>query len=252
MNDIFMCGQNFGAITNNIKSDLHKHWLLQLFISDGEKLEISVDGQKISCRAIAVNVNIMHEFYAGNIICFTMLVNPTTQLGRSMRMNFLKDKPYYILSEDRAVELQMQLFNVISIGSSNYSEFIKNVVSYFDIDTLIGFDKRIEIVLRMIDDTCDCEKISLQVKYIAKAMSISESRLSHLFKEEIGIPLKSYIVLHKIQRVYEKIFDHESITDAAIASGFDSSAHFAFTNKKMTGMSARNIITDSRFLKVIL
>lgn len=252
MNDIIMCGQNLGAITNSITSDFHKHWMLQLFISDGDKLEINVEGQKICCRAIAINVNIMHEFYSGNSICFTMLVNPTTQLGRSMRMNFLRDKPYYIFCEDKAVELQMQLLNVIRIGSSNYSDFMKNVVSYFDIYKPIEFDKRIEIVLRMIEHTCNCEKISLQVKNIAKAMFISESRLSHLFKEEIGMPLKSYIVLHKIQSVYEKIFDNESITNAAIASGFDSSAHFAFTNKKMTGMSTRSIITDSRFLKVIL
>ena len=100
MNDIFMYGQNFGAITNNIKSDLHKHWLLQLFIGVNEKLIINVDGQKINCRAIAVNMNTMHEFYSGNIVHFTMLVDPTTQLGRSMRIHFLKDNPYYIICED--------------------------------------------------------------------------------------------------------------------------------------------------------
>lgn len=46
MNDIFMCGQNFGAITNSIESDLHRHWLLQLFVGADEKLIINVDGQK--------------------------------------------------------------------------------------------------------------------------------------------------------------------------------------------------------------
>lgn len=116
INDIFLCGQNFGAITIKIKSDLHKHWLLQLFISAGEKLEISVEGQKISCRAIVVNVNRRKAFYTENSICSTMLVNPVTQLGRSMRMNFIKDKPYYILSEDREVELQRQLCNVTGLG----------------------------------------------------------------------------------------------------------------------------------------
>jgi len=252
MNDIFMCGQNFGAITNSIKSDLHKHWLLQLFIGADEELIINVEGQRINCRAIVVNVNTMHEFYSGNLIHFTMLVDPTTQLGRFMRIYLLKDNPYYIIREDRVAELQMHLSNAINYGKShNYSVLIKNVVSYFDNCTPIEIDQRIEMLLRMLD-ICDCDEELHQVKCIAKAISISESRLSHLFKEETGIPLKSYIVLHKLQRVYQKIFDGESITDAAIASGFNSSSHFAFINKKMTGMSARDIIADSRFLKVSL
>ncbi len=247
-----MIGQNFGAITNSIKSDLHSHWLLQLFVSANGKLVINVDGEEISCKAIAVNANIIHEFYTEDLIHFTMLVHPTSQLGRSMRTYFLKNNPYYILSEDRAVELQLLLLNTVLIKkSSNYADLIKSVVSYFDNDTLTAFDPKIKTIIKMID-SCDSEKTPLRVKYLAKAMYLSESRISHLFKEETGIPLKSYIVLHNLQKVYQKIFNGESITDAAIASGFDSSAHFAFTNKKMTGMSARDIIKDSRFLKVSL
>ncbi len=186
---------NFGAVTNMVKADVHKHWMIQLFVGNSKNLEINVNDQKIHCRAIVVNMNTKHMFSSGNLIHFTMLINPTTQLGRTMRVHFLNEKPYYILCEDIAVELQKRLTSAISRG---------------------------------------------------------ESRLSHLFKEETGIPLKSYIVLHKLLRAYENIFDGESITAAAIAAGFDSAAHLAFTNKKMTGMSARGIMKESRFLKVIL
>ncbi len=252
MNDIFMCGQHYGAITNNIEADLHRHWLLQLFISTDENLIINVEGQSIACRAIAVNMNTMHEFYSGKSIHFTMLVDPTTKLGRTLRNHFLKENPYYIISEDRAAEFQMHLIKVINNREiQSYSVLIKDIVRYFDEYPPIKFDQRIELLLTRIDE-CDCDEALHQVNYIAKEMSISESRLSHLFKEETGISLKSYIVLHKLQRVYQKIFQGESITQAAIASGFDSSSHFASVNKKITGMSARDIISDSRFLKVNL
>ncbi|PIH05348.1 AraC family transcriptional regulator [Clostridium combesii] len=252
INDIFMWGRNFGAVTNMVKADVHKHWMIQLFVGNGENLEINVNDQKIHCRAIVVNMNTKHMFYSGNLIHFTMLINPTTQLGRTMRVHFSNEKPYYILCEDIAVELQKQLINAISMGkNTDYSEIIRNVVYCFKNDNLNGYDERIEIILRRID-TCDCEEEKHQVKQIAKEMAISESRLSHLFKEETGIPLKSYIVLHKLLRAYEKILDGESITAAAITAGFDSAAHLAFTNKKMTGMSARGIMKESRFLKVIL
>jgi AraC-like DNA-binding protein len=252
MNDIFMCGQHYGAITNCIEADLHRHWLLQVFISAEENLIINVEGQRISCRAIAVNMNTKHEFYSGNSIHFTMLVDPTTQLGRTLRIYFLKENPYYIIPEDSAAELQRYLLNVIHNGEShNYSVLIENIIRSFDKYPPVKYDQRIELLLRRID-ACDCEEALHLVNYLAKEMSLSESRLSHLFKKETGISLKSYIVLHKLQRVYQKIFNGESITQAAIASGFDSSSHFASFNKKMTGMSARDIITDSRFLKVSL
>ncbi|WP_049762276.1 helix-turn-helix domain-containing protein [Lachnoclostridium phytofermentans] len=81
-------------------------------------------------------------------------------------------------------------------------------------------------------------------------MALSESRLAHLFKEETGIPLKSYIVLYALQKAYDVVFDGGSITKAAMTAGFDTPAHLAYTNKKMTGMSASGILKDSEFLKV--
>lgn len=247
-----MCGHNFGAITNTIKADSHKHWMIQLFISAENDLEISIEGHKIMCKAIAVNVNTRHKIHSGNLIHFTMLIHPTTEIGRSLRKYFLKDNPYFILDEKVAVQLQKQFREILDTKQiKGYQELIKSVITYFNFDNPIQYDKRIEEVLNRMRN-CDCDKLYHQVKHIAKKMEMSESRLSHLFKEETGIPLKSYIVLHKLQRVYERIFEKESITDAAIASEFDSSAHFAYTNKKMTGMSAKNIMSDSRFLKVSL
>ncbi|MDZ7548901.1 helix-turn-helix transcriptional regulator, partial [Clostridium perfringens] len=78
----------------------------------------------------------------------------------------------------------------------------------------------------------------------------SESRISHLFKKQIGIPLKSYIVLCNLKKAYIYLLDNGSITDAAMKAGFDSPSHFAYTSKKLTGMSAKNIRKDSVFLKV--
>ena len=97
-------------------------------------------------------------------------------------------------------------------------------------------------------DSCDCSDHSLQS--IAKELSLSASRLSHLFKEQTGMPLKSYVVLHKLQKAYIHLFQNSNITEAAMRAGFDSPSHFAYTNKNLTGMSGKDIIKDSVFLKV--
>lgn len=78
----------------------------------------------------------------------------------------------------------------------------------------------------------------------------SQSRLSHLFKEQIGIPLKSYIQFHQMKQAFLALLHGKSITEAAMATNFDSPSHFAAVAKKMMGMSARTSLKDSVFLKV--
>jgi AraC-like DNA-binding protein len=125
-----------------------------------------------------------------------------------------------------------------------------NSISFgYDYNNLKKFDNRIIEVLNLLDE-CIHEDESHQTKYFSGKIGLSESRLAHLFKEETGVPLKSYIVLHKLQIAYESIFDGKSITTAAFDAGFGSPSHLAYTNKIMTGMSATNIIKDSEFFKV--
>lgn len=248
MNDIFMCRDHFGAIGNSVEAECHKHWLMQLFIASEESLTIEVDGQRVDGIAVLVNADVMHQFHTGDRIHFTLLINPTSPLGRVLRMGILKENSYGILCDKIAHDLQQQLLK--SIRERDYSEFLRKVFSHFSGEDPAGFDSRIEAILNMIDESEDYDMQFASIDTIAKFVDLSESRLSHLFKKETGIPLKSYIVLRKLMKAYDLIFSGENFTNAALTSGFDSSAHFSSTNKRMTGMSAREIISGSRFLKV--
>ena len=79
---------------------------------------------------------------------------------------------------------------------------------------------------------------------------LSSSRLSHLFKEQTGIPLKSYIILHQMERAFDELFAGKNITESSMIAGFDSPSHFASTVKKMMGMTVSLSLKDSEFLKV--
>jgi methylphosphotriester-DNA--protein-cysteine methyltransferase len=66
----------------------------------------------------------------------------------------------------------------------------------------------------------------------------------------VGIPLKSYLTLHQLEKAYQDILNGNSITDAAMNAGFDSPSHFAATVKRLMGLPTRRALKDSRFLKV--
>lgn len=248
MNYIIKYGRNYMAISNSIEAECHKHWLLQMFLCSQKKVNIEVNGQRIPCRAILINADTPHAFTAEGEPHFTILIDPTTELGRAAR-RLLMNQPFYVFPYEKTVAMQ-QNFQKLLIQKSHDDilSFTQNIISQFSYSNMESFDDRINNVLNLLDD-CVHENEFHQIKYFSDKTYLSESRLAHLFKEETGIPLKSYIVLHKLQKAYESIFNGENITAAALDAGFDSPSHLAYTNKMMTGMSVTNIIRDREFLK---
>lgn len=250
MNYIIKYDKNFIAISDSIEADCHKHWLLQMFLGSQKDLNIEVNGQLIPCCAILVNLDTPHTFNTEGDAHFTMLIDPTTELGRKLR-GLLMNQPFYVFPHEEAIIMQSNFKNVLEQKSKDaYLSFVQSIFLQFAYSSMKNFDERVMKVLNLLE-VCVHEDEFHQLKYFSNKIGLSESRLAHLFKDETGIPLKSYIVLHKLQKAYESIYNGENITTAALNAGFDSPSHLAYTNKMMTGMSVTNIIRDSEFLKAL-
>jgi AraC-like DNA-binding protein len=92
----------------------------------------------------------------------------------------------------------------------------------------------------------------LSVKRLARAANLSEGRMSHLFTEEVGIPIRSYLLWLRIIEAVKRVFAGDSLTTAAHASGFADSAHFCRTFGRMFGMRPSDILKNSRFVQVVV
>ncbi len=249
MNYIIKYGKNFIAISDKIEADSHRHWLLQMFLSKNDKLNIEVNGQLIPSTAILVNMDTLHTFNTEGEPHFTILIDPTTELGRMMR-ELLMGHSFYVFPHEKSTVMQWTFREVLLQNSQDgFLSSVESIITQLIYSNFRNYDDRVIKVLNLLDD-CLYEDELHQIKYLSTKAALSKSRLAHLFKEETGIPLKSYIVMHKLQNAYESIFNGENITTAALNAGFYSPSHLAYTNKIMTGMSATNIIRDSEFLKV--
>jgi len=110
-------------------------------------------------------------------------------------------------------------------------------------------DGRICELLEILQN-CDCYDHT--VENFSKKVYLSSSRLSHLFREQTGVPLKSYILFHQLEKAFTALLGGANITDAALLAGFDSPSHFAATVKKWMGMPVSASIKNSEFLKVFI
>lgn len=86
------------------------------------------------------------------------------------------------------------------------------------------------------------EKIT--ISRIAKECMISPSSLSHIFKEEMNIPLHKFIMKKRLINAYHKIQSGEKATVAAAESGFNDYSGFYKQYKKMFNVTPSEKITD--------
>ena len=78
---------------------------------------------------------------------------------------------------------------------------------------------------------------------------LSESRLSHLFKEEMGLSLKKYLVWSRLRETIQYVLSEEiSLYEAGLRSGFFDQAHLSRAFKQMLGLSPSKVY-NSRMIQ---
>ncbi len=248
MNKIYWDSDKISIITDQIAAVQHKHCTMQLFLSVEQELAIRVREQPISCKCIVVNRNIPHSFSTENSIHFSMIIEPTASIAEQLD-EIMCGKEYQVFDHQNIAQLQQSLLHFIdSEGIDEYQNFIIQLYKFLGLKEHHKiYDDRIKELLHEIEQ-CNCD--THLVASFADKVALSPSRLSHLFKEQVGIPLKSYIQFHQMQKAFLTLFNGKNITEAAMLAGFDTPSHFAAVTKRMMGMPASISLKDSVFLKV--
>lgn len=248
MNRIYWDIDKISMLTDHLNASTHKHGMIQFFLSLDGELEIKVGKEKIQCSCIIVNKNVNHSFKANNKPHFTCVIEPVSIFGVKVN-ELLQNKDYIILDDSKVSILANSASTMVTaFNIEAYKAFMIEMHGCLGVSYQNNkFDERILDFLKMLEH-CTCDDHSID-EY-AGNLYLSSSRFSHLFKEQVGITLKSYLTLHQLERAFQNLLSGKRITESALNAGFDSSSHFASTVKRLMGLPARNAIKDSEFLKV--
>ena len=116
-----------------------------------------------------------------------------------------------------------------------------------DLASPVNMDERVAEAVKLM------QRLNISqapTKIIAEKVYLSESRLAHLFKENIGIPIRRYLLWSRLAKAVAYIFNGETFTSAAHSAGFADAAHFSRTFKQMFGLNLREIFKNSQFVQV--
>lgn len=235
--------------TNN--ACLHKHLAKHISVSLEAPLKFFIGNDKILCNGIVINSNVMHAAKCFSQKHIVFMFEESSNIAEEIDRKYLHASDYCLLNQNVIDNIKRE-FNLQCL-TANRDEYNK---TFYKLLNLLGLnnnipcvtDARIIQILNILDTK---EEINNNIiKEILDLINISQSRLSHLFKEQVGIALNSYLVMIKLKKAYKYLIEGNNITNAALKAGFDSSSHFAATSKNLLGISAQKISRECRFIIV--
>jgi AraC-like DNA-binding protein len=94
-------------------------------------------------------------------------------------------------------------------------------------------DDRVTRVLKHIRDS---EELRVTLEDAAALAFLSPSRFAHLFKEQVGLPFRRYMLWRKLARAMVSIGRERTLAAAAHAADFADAAHLTRTFNEMFGI----------------
>lgn len=245
---VFWDKDNIAFFSNQVNAAPHSHYVLQAFLGLDEPLKVTVENQQITGKCIVVNTNVKHAFSCESKMRLSILIEPSSSFAKEL-IKMIDGN--YLICDSNIEPIQQKAAALYDTNDKQqYIAFIQDFAKLLGIERNSQIlDERISGLLEILQ-TCDCYDHTIES--FAKSVCLSPSRLSHLFREQIGVPLKSYILFHQLEKAFTELLNGASITDAAMLAGFDSPSHFAATVKKWMGMPVSASLKDSGFLKVFI
>ncbi len=110
-----------------------------------------------------------------------------------------------------------------------------------------AIDPRIARAVQLIKADVACNQ---SIEFLAEQVGLSVPRLTQLFRQKIGIPIRRYRQWHRLFVTSVGVARGMNLTDAAMAAGFTDSAHFSHTFRSIIGMSPSAALAQPRGIRL--
>lgn len=256
MSKVYNIKENIMMLADFNNPESHKHLASHIIISIDGNMKWQVEGEEIVCRGICINSEAVHTGQMPNTGVLVFLFTTTSEYGQSLDKVYLKGKKFCILDEKIVDEVCRKYKEICNqregyensfeagdrnadiVSDENFFEILMGICGLSRNDSS-GYDKRVIEILSYVKNQKTIE--SSIIDELSKLVFLSKSRMSHIFKEETGMTLRSYLALEKLRKASEYIDEGMSITEASMNAGFDSPSHCAATCKRMFGISLRDV-----------
>lgn len=226
-------------------SQLHSHHVLQLTLSVSGLLWPVIAGVALPPAAgILVGSNVPHTL-SGHVV--HVFVDPLEPLGRRLR-GLLGARPYLALDPLQSASFWGGDARAWFEGSPfpDSDDPVEHLLAELEGEhgsaAVAPPDGRIRGVITQLRSCLDART---PLEQLADAARLSPSRLTHLFTEQVGMPIKQYVVWLRLVAVLEALSPGKQLGSLAHDSGFPDQAAFTRTYRKAWGRTPSSYARSS-------
>ena len=208
---------------NELNTESHSHPVVEIITAINGTFSLQSNGQVDENLEFAIiDSNIQHKVISKNCSIRILMI----ESHNSTLTDFLSNK---------GIKFKNGVFSKTNIVNKNelFSE-VKNLAITIDLKT--PRDIRISESIKFIEEN-ELEYKNL-ISELTSKVFLSDSRLSHLFKEHIGVSIKKYLVWNRLRQAISKYLnDNTNLTEVSLQSGFFDQAHLTNSFKNVLGVS---------------
>ena len=214
----------------------HAHHAIQICVAIEGKVAIRKAGETWrEARGVIVRPDVEHAFHGQDATGAMLFVDPESSEGAWLQTGLAE--PITLVPDARlhACLSELRAFLERPLEAMEVADLIRHCVRALcaGVPPTRRLDARIASVLTSIRESDDL-RMSLEVA--AELVHLSPGRFAHLFKDEIGLPFRRYMLWRKVTRAMLAIGKERTLAAAAQRGDFADAAHLTRTFSQMFGI----------------
>jgi AraC family transcriptional regulator len=215
----------------------HSHYAIQLVIGmpNGLRVQFGRRGDWQSCAAALVPSRATHSIDVNDCdMSVVLFVEPETPEGKALAARLQGELE--LLDADTVAVAAKRLETAWRV-ERNY-EAVKATCMQLvqELSRTAPREPSDARVLAAVEYMRQRVDQPVSLSEVAKAANLSPERFRHLFVEETGMPLRTYVLWRRLLHVWTLLMAGETLSTAAHAAGFADSAHLSRTARTMFGL----------------
>ncbi len=218
----------------------HAHHAMHLLLARSGDVQVRVGNGTHRAPGVLTAPDVEHAVEAAGKVVVIAFWDPESAEGASLRATFQGSAR--LISEDERRAALADLPD--PPGRDDLDEFMARALGVLaEPAARLRMDPRVGDLLKVLRGDAE---IDTSLEALAARVSLSPSRLMHVFSESVGTPLRPYLLWLKLQRAATSIVNGVALTEAAMGAGFADAAHMSRTFQRMFGMTPSALQRRSR------